>query len=185
MKILLLAPEPFYQDRGTPIAVRFVLTVLSERGDDVDVVTYHEGQEVTLPNVTVYRILNVSFIRNIRPGFSWKKIVCDCCLMVTAANLARRKHYDVVHAVEESVFIALALKWMFKIPYIYDRDSSLTEQMIDRYRFLSRFQRVLTWFENVAIRNAKAAAVVCEALVGGNGKQPEKVVLLPDITLLD
>ena len=37
MKILLLAPHPFYQERGTPIAVNLLLKALSERGDKIDV----------------------------------------------------------------------------------------------------------------------------------------------------
>ena len=33
MKVLVLAPHPFYQERGTPIAVNLVLRALSARGD--------------------------------------------------------------------------------------------------------------------------------------------------------
>ncbi len=47
MKILLLAPQPFYQERGTPIAIKLLLEVLSRRGDQVDVVTFHEGADVS------------------------------------------------------------------------------------------------------------------------------------------
>ena len=36
MRILFLAPHPFYQDRGTPIAVNLMLQTLSERGEEVD-----------------------------------------------------------------------------------------------------------------------------------------------------
>ena len=49
MRVLLLASHPFYQDRGTSIAVDHVLQVLSQRGDCVDVLTYHEGGEKTIP----------------------------------------------------------------------------------------------------------------------------------------
>jgi hypothetical protein len=57
--------------------------------------------------------------------------------------------------------------------------------MIDRFPCLSRLETVLKWFERFAMRNAKAAAVVCEALIDGTNKRPEKVVVLPDITLLE
>ena len=40
MKILLLAPHPYYQERGTPIAVDLLVRVLSERGDQIDLLTY-------------------------------------------------------------------------------------------------------------------------------------------------
>jgi len=54
MRILLLAPHPFYQERGTPIAVNQILRVLATRGDAVDVLTFHEGQDLHYKNVSVF-----------------------------------------------------------------------------------------------------------------------------------
>ena len=54
-------------------------------------------------------------------------------VLFKAMRLACRKHYHLVHAVEESVFIALVLKWLFKIPYVYDMDSSLAQQIVEKY----------------------------------------------------
>ena len=56
MRILLLAPQPFFQARGTPIAVRLVLEFLTARGHQVDVLTYHEGSDVEIPNCRIARI---------------------------------------------------------------------------------------------------------------------------------
>ena len=55
MNVLMLAPHPFYQARGTPIAVDLVLKVLSSRGEKVDVVTFPEGEPVHYANVAIYR----------------------------------------------------------------------------------------------------------------------------------
>ena len=185
MNILLLAPEPFYQDRGTPIAVALILTGLSERGDHVEVITYHEGAEVDYEHVTVHRILNISFVRHIRPGFSWKKVVCDFFMLCKAIRLASKKHYDMVHAVEEAVFIALILKWTLHIPYVYDMDSSLAQQMVEKYRFLSPFNLLLKYFERIAVRNAEAVTPVCDALARTIQEyNPKKVAVLPDVSLL-
>ena len=41
MKILLLAPQPFYAERGTPIAVLLAATALCRAGHEVDVLTFH------------------------------------------------------------------------------------------------------------------------------------------------
>lgn len=51
MKILLLAPQPFYQERGTPIAVDLMLRALSRRGDCVYALVYREGADVRYPGV--------------------------------------------------------------------------------------------------------------------------------------
>ena len=102
MKILLLAPQPFYEERGTPIAVDLLLKALSDRGESVDVLTYPIGEERQYPGVTIHRLPKIPGIRKVKPGPSLPKIVCDVVMMFRAARMARRTRYDVVHAVEES-----------------------------------------------------------------------------------
>jgi hypothetical protein len=102
-------------------------------------------------------------------------------MFFTALRLASRKHYQVIHAVEESVFIALVLKWLFKIPYVYDMDSSLAQQLVEKHPSLSRFTRLFNFFEGLAVRNAKAVVPVCAALAESIEKyHPEKIVILWD-----
>jgi hypothetical protein len=186
MRILLLAPQPFYEDRGTPIAVALVLKVLSERGATVDVVTYHEGRDVALEHVTLHRIPRLPFVRGIRPGFSWKKVVCDAFVLAAAVRLAGRGRYDLVHAVEEAVFVAVLLKWLFGIPYVYDMDSSLAQQLGQRFPVLAPAGWLLDACERLALRHAAAVVPVCEALAARARRgKAAKVVLLPDISLLD
>jgi len=185
MNILLLSPQPFYQERGTPIAVRMVLKVLSERGDRVDVITYNEGIGVRFDNVTVHRIPKLPFINGVRPGFSWKKVICDVFMLFKAIRITSKKRYELIHAVEESVFIALLLKWLFGVPYVYDMDSSLGQQIMEKYPFLIHFASVFDFFEKLAVKNAKAVAPVCDALARLIEKhKPEKVVVLQDVSLL-
>ena len=75
MKILVLAPHPFFQARGTPLAVRRVLEFLSSRGHQIDLLTFHEGEDVEIANCRIHRIARPLGIRNIRPGFSVRVIV--------------------------------------------------------------------------------------------------------------
>ncbi|MDJ0713332.1 MAG: glycosyltransferase family 4 protein [Prochloraceae cyanobacterium] len=185
MKILLLAPHPFYQNRGTPIAVDLVLKVLSKRGDSIDVVTYPEGKNVNYENVKIYRTPQLPFVRNIRPGFSWKKIICDFFMFFQVIQLIFCKRYDLVHAGEESVFIGLVLKVIFKLPYVYDMDSSLAQQMIEKYPLLSIFASLFDYLEGIAVKNAKVIIAVCDALAEDIRKyNPKHVVVIPDISLL-
>ena len=186
MKVLFLAPHPFYQDRGTPIAVNMLLKVLSDRKEVVDLVTYHEGTDLPYNRVSQFRIPSIPFVKNIRPGLSWKKLVCDVCLFVVALRLARTRRYTIVHAVEESVFVALCLKFLFKIEYVYDMDSSLPEQIIEKFPIFSPFLGLLRFFEGVAIKNAKAVLPVCEELVNVvKPYNPNKVLILHDMSLLN
>lgn len=185
MQVLVLAPQPFYQDRGTPIAVNMVLQALSERGANVDLVTYHEGRDIHLERVTVHRIPRLPGVRNLRPGFSLKKLICDALMAGTALRMVCRKRYDVVHAVEESVFIALVFKWLFRCPYIYDMDSSLVLQMIEKHPFLGAGTGLLQFWEKLAVRHAHAVVPVCQALQETiTAYKPHKVVVVQDVSLL-
>jgi hypothetical protein len=70
----MLAPHPFFQARGTPIAVRTVLEFLCGRGHRVDVLTFPEGQDLDIPNCRFHRVRPLPTFRNVRPGFSLKKV---------------------------------------------------------------------------------------------------------------
>jgi glycosyltransferase involved in cell wall biosynthesis len=185
MNILFLAPHPFYQDRGTPIAVDLLLRTLYERGYKIDLVTYHEGKTIEYSNVNIYRIFNIPFVRNIRPGLSWKKLLCDFFMFFKVPSLVFRKHYQVIHAVEESVFMALFLKFWFKIPYIYDMDSSLSQQIVEKYPTCAFLNPLLKFFEKIAIRNSEVVVPVCDSLARFVEKyNPKRVVILRDVSLL-
>ena len=164
MKILLLAPQPFYQARGTPIAVRRVVEFLTGRGHQVDVLTYPEGSDLEIPNCRIVRIPRIPGVRNIRPGFSVKKVLCDVMMLASCAGMMRRTRYDLVHAVEESAFIAAALQPFTRVPYVYDMDSSLAEQMIDAYPALAVVGSILRRCEAVAVRRSAGVLTVCAAL---------------------
>ena len=75
MKILLLAPQPFYTQRGTPIAIRNLASVLGDAGHQIDMLTYPGGIDVSLPNTQITRLWKIPFIDEVPVGFSFKKIL--------------------------------------------------------------------------------------------------------------
>jgi glycosyltransferase involved in cell wall biosynthesis len=177
VKILVLAPHPFFQARGTPLAVRTVLEFLGARGHQVDVLTLHEGEDVAIPNTRIFRIPRVPWINGIRPGFSLKKVLCDAVMFVSCMRMIRRTRYDLIHAVEESAFIAAAARAVSGVPYIYDMDSSLAEQMVEAYPLLQRVLPLLRYCESVAVRQSLGVLTVCAALEDvAHGHDPGKPV---------
>jgi glycosyltransferase involved in cell wall biosynthesis len=186
MKILLLAPFPFFQLRGTPIAVRLLTKVLTDHGYEVHILTYHEGEEVQFPNCTISRIPALPGIRNIKPGPSWKKIVADLALFVKLLKTVRQGRFDLIHAVEESAFMALVIKKWVGLPYVYDLDSSLSQQLSEKYPLLRFLKPVLEWFEKAAVKGSLGTVTVCKALENTVLKfdAHKLVVRLEDITLL-
>ncbi|HEX2218457.1 MAG TPA: glycosyltransferase family 4 protein [Gemmatimonadales bacterium] len=186
MRILLLAPQPFFQARGTPIAVRLVLEFLSSRGHRVDALTYHEGSDVAIPYCRIVRIPRLPGVRNIRPGFSLKKVLCDVAMFFTCARMMRETRYDLVHAVEESAFIAAALRPFTGVPYVYDMDSSLAEQLIDAFPALKPATPLLHRCEAIAVRRSVGVLTVCAALqeIAGRYAPDTPVGRVEDTTLL-
>src|SRR5205823_11730813 len=55
-RVLVLAPQPFYEDRGTPIAVRHLLEALCELEYQVDLLTYPVAASINLPNLHIRRV---------------------------------------------------------------------------------------------------------------------------------
>lgn len=185
MNIFFLAPHPFYQERGTPIAVNLLLQALSQQGHKVDLLTYHEGTDVAHPGLTIHRIRRPLLARNVPPGPSLKKILCDLVMLPTALKMARKNKYDLVHAVEESVYMAMLIKRRQGIPYLYDMDSSLARQIAEKFKFLKFMLPLMARTEGAAIKHALGVVPVCDALADiARADGARKIILLRDISLL-
>jgi glycosyltransferase involved in cell wall biosynthesis len=185
MKVLLLAPQPFYQVRGTPIAVDLLLRTLSARGDEVDALVYHEGTPVAYPGVRVHRIPRLPGLSGVEPGPSLKKLGCDVLFFAQALRLVARRRHDLVHAVEEAVFMAIVIRRLFGVPFVYDMDSSMSQQVIAKYPSIAWMGGWIRACEERAIRSAEAVVPVCDALAEiAEQYQPRRVAILRDISLL-
>jgi glycosyltransferase involved in cell wall biosynthesis len=128
-RVLVVAPQPFYEDRGTPIAVRQVLQALGELGRPVDLLTYPIGVDVDIPGLRIFRSGNPFDLRAVTIGFSFRKIVLDWSLTGALAQRLAHTPYSCVHAVEEAAFPAAVLARRRGIPLLYDMQSSLAEQL--------------------------------------------------------
>ena len=64
----MLAPEPFFEPRGTPFSEYHRIKTLVELGHHVDLVTYPIGRDVDLPNLRIFRSLRPPFVRKVRIG---------------------------------------------------------------------------------------------------------------------
>lgn len=128
MRILMLAPEPFLEPRGTPLSVYQRLRALSALGYEVDLVTYHVGKNVDLPHLRIHRIPALPFVKEVPVGPSSIKPLLDLLLLATAFLLMLRRRFDVIHSHEEAAFIAVFLAALFRTRHIYDMHSSLPRQ---------------------------------------------------------
>ena len=186
MKILLIAPQPFFQDRGTPIAVKLMTEILAELGNSIHLVVYHEGEDIKIPNVTLHRIPALPGIKDIKPGLSLKKIICDMFIFFKCLPIIIKHKISLIHAVEESVFLAVVIKFLFGLPFIYDMDSCLSIQIIDKFPLFRPARPLIEFFEKMALRYSNGAIVVCKSLEDIAHKfAPGKLISrLEDVSLL-
>jgi glycosyltransferase involved in cell wall biosynthesis len=164
MKILVAAPQPFFVERGTPIAVRLTVETMAKLGHEVDLLVYHEGKDVAIDGVRIERISAPPGVRGIPVGPSWKKLVCDAPFAAAMLRLARQRRYDVIHAVEEAAAIAHATRWIHRTPYVVDMDSSIPSQLEETFAWIRPFAAPLRFVERSMLRNAAAVLAVCKEL---------------------
>ncbi|HTX06124.1 MAG TPA: glycosyltransferase, partial [Steroidobacteraceae bacterium] len=164
MRILLVAPQPFYQERGTPIAVRMLAETLCGQGHAVDLLTYHEGADLDIEGLRILRTPALPGLRHVPIGISWKKLVCDLLISGRLLGLALSRRYDVIHAVEEAVFPAILLRSSGGPRIVYDMDSMLGESLVSKWRLLRPALRLLRAIERAVIRRTDAVFAVCNDL---------------------
>ena len=70
MRILMIAPQPFFQPRGTPFSEFYRIRALTELGHDVDLVTYPIGEDVDIPGLTIYRTPSVGIQQGSHRAFA-------------------------------------------------------------------------------------------------------------------
>jgi glycosyltransferase involved in cell wall biosynthesis len=128
-RILVVAPQPFYEDRGTPIAVRQVLQALGELGRSVDLLTFPIGEDIAVPGLNITRSANPFGFCGVPIGLSFRKILLDVPLAWALRRLVVPGRYSCIHAVEEAAFPAALLARRHGIPLLYDMQSSLAEQL--------------------------------------------------------
>jgi len=165
MKILMVAPQPFFTPRGTPFSVLYRLNALSKMGHSIDLVTYHLGEDVSIENVTVYRTPDLPFVRHIDVGPSKMKILLDLLVLFQVIRLLAQKKYDLIHSHEEAGFFASWLARIFRIKHLYDMHSSLPQQL-HNFKFTQSkiLVKAFDWLENDTLKHADAVITICPAL---------------------
>jgi glycosyltransferase involved in cell wall biosynthesis len=165
MHILMIAPEPFFEPRGTPFSEFHRIRALTTLGHTVDLVTYPFGRNVEMPGLRVHRCVRPPFISHIGIGPSWKKLPLDVSLALSALKLALTRRYDAVHSHEEGGAIGVLLAKALHVPHLYDMHSSLPQQITNfgygRSRWLIGLFR---WVERVMVRNSRVVIVICPEL---------------------
>ena len=76
MRVLFLAPQPFFEVRGTPLAVLHLVGALDALGHQVDLLTFAQGEPAPVEGVRHLRSLGLP-VGRVKAGPSLAKIVLD------------------------------------------------------------------------------------------------------------
>ena len=165
MRILMIAPQPFFEPRGTPFSEYHRIRTLISLGHTVDLVTYPFGQDISIAGLRVFRSARPPFLNSVRIGPSLAKVPLDVLLAFEAIRRALQNSYDVVHSHEEGVVVGVLLAKLMKVPHLYDMHSSLPQQFsnfgFSRSKILDG---IFGWIEKIAIRWSRVVIVICPYL---------------------
>lgn len=186
MKILMISPQPFFEPRGTPISVYQRLEALSALGHEIDLITYHVGKNVEMPNLKIHRVHGHKVIQHVRIGPSRAKILLDVQIFFRAIRMLLTKRYDVIHSHEEAAFFSMFLAWIFRTRHLYDMHSVLSNQLTNfSFGRKSIFVKLFELLERMVLKSCHAVITVgpdLEQYVKSVGKNI-RVVMIENIAL--
>ena len=165
MRILMIAPEPFFEPRGTPFSEYHRIRAMTTLGHQVDLVTYPFGKDVEIPGLRIFRAMRPPFVTRVKIGPSLAKLPLDAFLTLTALRRALTGKYDAIHSHEEAGLIGIVLSAVLRIPHLYDMHSSLPQQLTNfAFSGSALIRRVFLIIERLMITRSKVVIVICPSL---------------------
>ncbi|MGH9142950.1 MAG: glycosyltransferase family 4 protein, partial [Vicinamibacterales bacterium] len=165
MRILMIAPEPFFEPRGTPFSEFHRIRALTALGHQIDLVTYPFGQSVSMPGLRVFRSLRPPLVDHVKIGPSLAKVPLDALLALSAVRRALSGRYDAIHSHEEGGLIGAVIAMCLRVPHLYDMHSSLPQQLSNFAFSRSRLIKVVFLaIERFMIRRSRVVIVICPSL---------------------
>jgi len=185
LRILMLAPTPYFADRGCHVRIYEEARTLRERGHDVRLVTYPLGRD--LPGIPTYRTVQVPGYGKLAAGPSWHKPLLDVLLLFKAWRVAREFRPQLIHAhLHEGAFIGGFLRRWLRVPLLFDCQGSLSTELMDHGLFArnSLPHRAFRWLEGFI--NCRTDRIITSSTAGARdfsvewGIGPERVSPLID-----
>lgn len=187
MRILMIAPEPFLEPRGTPFSVYHRAKALVSLGYEVDLVTYPLGKEVSMPGLRVYRAPALPFIHKVKIGPSLAKIPLDILLFFTALRKLAWRRYRYIHTHEEAGLMGAVLSIFFGCKHLYDMHSDLSQQMSNFSFTKNRMViKAVEAVQKLIVKRSDAVIAICPDLERTvKHIEPEKSVFMIENVAVD
>ncbi|MEI6205682.1 MAG: glycosyltransferase family 4 protein [Desulfuromonadales bacterium] len=185
LRVLMLAPTPYFSDRGCHVRIYEEARVLTKLGHEVCIVAYHLGRD--MPGVRVERIPQIPWYRKLEAGPSWHKPYLDLLLLFKSCSTVRSFRPHLIHAhLHEGALLGYILKRIFNLPLLFDYQGSLSGESLNHgfIRYNSLLHRLFMCVERRIDRCADviitSSAEGMRELVNDWGIAPERVCTLID-----
>jgi 1,2-diacylglycerol 3-alpha-glucosyltransferase len=134
--IAMVAACPFPVNYGSPGAIRELSEVLSEMGHDVHIVTYPDGQDLSVGKAQLHRVAQRQQSRGPSVGPSTDKLFLDFLMLTELCRVVRREKIEIIHAHNyEGALIGLFAKFVTGRPMIYNAVNLMSDELAT-YRFI-------------------------------------------------
>ncbi|MBB6430452.1 glycosyltransferase family 4 protein [Algisphaera agarilytica] len=127
--VLVVAPTPFFSDRGCHVRIIEEIRAAEREGYRATVITYHVGKDVE--GLPIYRSLNVPWYKKLAAGPSIHQFYLDALLLCTGIRACFRDKPTVIHGhLHEGVGIGKVLSLLFRVPLVGDLQGSLVGELV-------------------------------------------------------
>jgi glycosyltransferase involved in cell wall biosynthesis len=185
LRLLAIAPTPFFGDYGCHVRILEELRALHARGHTGLLCTYPYGRAV--PGLAVRRAPRPPGHWHARPGSSRHKLYLDALLACSALPALATYRPDVVHGhLHEGALIGYLLSRLARRPLVLDFQGSMTAEMLDHgflrpgsrwYRPLRRLEELINRLADAVVTSTRHGA---ELLCREFGCPARRITVVPD-----
>lgn len=128
LRVLMIAPTPFFADRGCHVRIYEETRALQAMGCQVEICTYHLGSD--RPGLMIHRTARVPWYTKTSAGPSWHKLYIDVLLLFKTLAVARQFQPDVIHGhLHEGTAIGWVVGRIMRVPVVGDIQGSLSGEL--------------------------------------------------------
>jgi glycosyltransferase involved in cell wall biosynthesis len=183
-RVLVVAPTPFFGDRGCHVRIYEEARALGARGVTSEIVTYPTGADPAGLTVRRARHLPGIRVRPVGPGYT--RPLVDVTLAAAALAAAREFRPEIIHAhLHEGIAIGAFLRRRLNVPLVADLQGSFVGELVDHgfLRPRSAAAGVVARVERWLVRQPDrilASSSASLALLEQQGVDPGRLVWFPD-----
>lgn len=185
MKILSIAPTPFFSDRGCHVRVLEETKALMKLGHEVTICTYHIGRDID--NINIKRIPNIPWYNKLEAGPSYHMLYLDALLLFRSLQITIKEKPDIIHAhLHEGALIGKFCSKLRNIPLVFDVQGSLSREMAAHgfmksnslpYKIIFRLETIIN---NMSDAMITSSANMSEILKNDFKVDEDKVFVISD-----